>query len=77
MYSIAEECTKNVNFFCYLSSSNITVANQDVLEPTKIINLNEDCLYETLIHLDVEDLFSMAETSSRFTPIAQHIVEKK
>lgn len=46
-------------------------------EPTNLIDLNDDCLYETFVYMDADALVNLAYSNSRFTSIARYYFPKK
>lgn len=46
-------------------------------ETTKIVDLDHDCVYDTLIHLEIFDLETLVNASSHFAPAARQLFVKK
>lgn len=44
---------------------------------TRITDLNDDVLYETFAHLNLEDLDNIINANERLAPIARHFYSKK
>lgn len=63
---------------CVIKSQTVLEeGNLNNTESTKITDLNEDCLYETLIHLNADDLNNIVNTNRRFRAIAHHLFGKR
>lgn len=47
------------------------------MEPLQLTNVNFDCLCAILENLDVFGLVNMAETASKFVPVAQSVYSRR